>query len=822
MKTLESSVQRARTRALISFLVFFASGMAGLVYQVVWSRMLTLVIGVSIYAITAVVCSFMAGLALGSYLIGRWGDRWRDPLRVYGVLEGIIGVYALLTPLLFQAMTPAYVAAFRSFEGPGLNLVRIALSTLVLMVPTTLMGGTLPLLARLVTRDQERTASGVGLLYGVNTLGAVVGCFLAGFVLLAKFGIHGSLRIAALTNLAIAVLTFLAPRTTANAGATIEKPTVMQTADRAGRFVLGLFFVSGIAALGYELLWTRALLVYVHSSTYAFSVMLGVYLLGIGAGSTIAAGLAGRNAQPLFGLAVCQLGVIAASVTGLLLFPQLASIGFGLVGSDRIDSFARGVGLMLAQASVILLVPTLFMGAMFPFGVAAYHRTTRGVSQSVGSLYAVNTAGNIVGSLLVGFCTIPLLGVRHSMILMIALNIAVVATIMVKRSSGSAARIAWIAGAVGVVGATHLAVSDQVFYRSLVRLPGTRIVYYREGASDTVGVVERDKPVKSRTLIYSDGRGAAGTGSLVWNLYFGHLPMLLHPDPKRVLHICFGSGNSVMALTRHDVEQIDVVELSPHVREAAQYFWTNEGVLANPKVNLVIEDGRNYLLGTDRSYDVISLEPPNIYSAGVVNLYTQEFYELARGHLNPGGIMMQWLPSATLAERDRGHLIRAFTEAFPYVAIFQQLLSPQLLLVGTLQPLAVDTAEVNRRLQAPAMKNDIAIMRTPTADEYLAWFRLGDAATRKLVEAYEPVRDDRTIVDYTIPYYVGSGFGFYYHTYPVGPEGFDQFTPGRERTFEYLGWSDPISLIVPDPTQAARIEDARLRMINPLREQPAS
>jgi spermidine synthase len=283
--------------------------------------------------------------------------------------------------------------------------------------------------------------------------------------------------------------------------------------------------------------------------------------------------------------------------------------------------------------------------------------------------------------------------------------------------------------------------------------------------------------------------------------------MLLHANPKDVLHICFGSGNSVKALTRHNPRRIDVVELSPHVRETAEYFWTNENVLDDPRVHLVIEDGRNFLLRTDRAYDVVSLEPPQVHSAGVVNLYTEEFYELVRGHLRSDGIVVQWLPTWTFSKKDRGHLIRAFTEAFPFVYVWQQLMNGSLLLMGTLEPLRVDVGEVDRRLRPPAMRRDAATMGTPTAEEFLSFFLLGDESTRKLVTAYEPVRDDRTIVDYSIPHYIGAGFGLDYG-YPIGPDGFDVQTLRSERLREYETWQDPISFIIPSSEQARRVEGA--------------
>jgi spermidine synthase len=796
-------------RLVLIFALFFASGLTGLIYQVVWSRLLTLVVGVSIFAVTAVICTYMAGLALGSYVIGRVGERLGDPLRVYGVLEGVIGIYAALTPWIFGAINPVYIWAFQSFEGDALNAVRITLSALVLLAPTALMGGTLPLLARAVTGGGDGAARWVGRLYAINTFGAVMGCLAAGFVLLGEVGIRGSLFITAVLNLSIGAAAFLAPRASASA-ALQEARAIAPAVD--GRFLLAVFFVSGLAALGYEVLWTRALLVYLKASTYAFSLMLAVYLVGIAVGSLLASGIAATARQPLAGVAICQLGVAASAALGLLVFQDLDGISLAVLGTTGIGSFGQAVSLMFVQAALVLLLPTLFMGAMFPFGIAAYHDSSRGVSHTVGSLYAVNTAGNIAGSIFIGFFAISMFGVRDSMLGMIGLNLAVAAALAARATASAGLRALAALGAAAALWIIQLGVPPQIFLNSFWNAPGVEIIFYKEGASDTVAVFEKrdreSQQPQSRVLIYSDGRGAAGTSSLQWNLYFGHLPMLLHRDPQRVLHICYGSGNSVMALTRHDPERIDVVELSPHVRDASHFFWTNEGVIDDPRVNLMIEDGRNYLMATDRSYDVISLEPPSIYTAGVVNLYTQEFYELALRHLNPGGIFVQWLPTGQLGVSDRGSLIRSITEAFPNVYTFQQLAGPTLLVMGTLEPLRVDLDELQRRLVADAMSGDAARMGTTSAVDFLSWFLMGTESTRRYAEAFEPVRDDRTIVDYSIPRFAGSGFGFAAYTYRIDSEQGSPQLAMIERSREYANLGDPASLIVPDPDQAQQLDAA--------------
>ncbi len=793
------------------FAVFFLSGMAGLIYQVAWSRLLTLLIGVGIFAITAVVCTFMAGLALGAYLIGRWGDRWRDPFLAYGIIEGTIGVYAALTPWIFQAAQPIYIWGFNHFDRAGLNTFRVLLSAAILLVPTSLMGGTLPLLSRAVSRWNERTAIGAGLLYAVNTFGAVAGCLLAGFYLLAIVGVRESLFIAAAINLGIAALVIVSRRGVPTEPRATMRPKPQAEPSTGAVLLLAIFFFSGFAALGYEVLWTRALLVFLKASTYAFSLMLSVYLFGVAAGSLLVSWFADKIRRPLLGVAICEFGIAFTVVAGMILFPRVHVHATRLVGAVSVQSFGDAVAIMFTEAALILLLPTLFMGAMFPFGIAAYHRDVDGVARTVGLLYAVNTGGNILGSILIGFFAIELFGVRNSLVALVGLNLLLGAVALLWLVRRPALGLVWPVVAVGLIVLINHGISPGVFYNTITAF-GNKIVYYREGASDTVAVVERPKE-KDRTLIYSDGRGAAATSTAPWNFYFGHLPMLLHPNPKEVLHICYGSGNSVRALTRHNPDRIDVIELSPHVREASQYFWTNEGVISDPRVHLIIEDGRNYVLGTNRTYDVISLEPPNIYTAGVVNLYTQEFYELSRRLLKPRGIMVQWLPTSQLTEKDRGRLIRAFTEAFPYVTVWQQLQSSTILLVGTVEPLAVDVDAIDRRLKGEAMLKDMQVMKLQDAYGFLSLYSLSDKDTRELVASYSPVHDDLTMVDYSIPRFVGSGFGLDLYTYGIGDATNNPTKVVYQRLNEYRHWSSPASTIVPDESQAKLLDEAlRLRI----------
>jgi spermidine synthase len=284
------------------------------------------------------------------------------------------------------------------------------------------------------------------------------------------------------------------------------------------------------------------------------------------------------------------------------------------------------------------------------------------------------------------------------------------------------------------------------------------VVFYREGVTDTVGVGQTDG---QRIILYDDRRGTSGTLTYRGNFFMGHLPLLLHPGtPRRVLHICFGVGNSLSAVGAHDeVERIDNVELSPHAIEAAPYFWTNNGINHDPRVRTVIDDGRNFLMASPDTYDVIQLEPPGFVTAGVVNLYTREFYQDAYAHLAPDGVMMQWIPVGPAPLEEARMLFRAFAEVFPHTTVWRQVDGP-LLAIGTKQPLRIDYQALKAKIARGRVGRDFELIGAADVDYVLAQFILGEDAVAELVRGVPPVTDDRTVIDFTIPRDVGSAFGF--------------------------------------------------------------
>jgi len=744
--------------ALLVLVVFFVSGAAGLAYEVVWTRQLTLVFGVTTYAVSTVLACFMAGLALGSWLFGRVADRRDDPLRVYALLEVGIGLYALLIPFLFEALRPLYVALIRADLPPALLAAcRALLAAAVLVPPTTLMGGTFPILVRWWVRTRAEVGRGTGILYFVNTAGAIAGCSLAGFLLIEHLGLRGTTWLAAAVNLAAAAVAALLARRAgplAPMAATAVEAAGPSLAARAAGLALATAAVSGFTSLGYEVLWSRALPRYLYSSTYAFTTMLSTFLAGIALGSAVYTAFLRRVGRPLVVLGVLQVLVGLGFVGSSLVFPQLPEVTAAVVGDPKLHSFGDALRWMLVGSALILLPPTLLLGASLPLAIDVYVRGLGTLGHRVGRIYAVNTLGSILGSLGVGFVLIPLIGMQTTLTLLVAVNLGLGVVLAVAGLGSTPARVG-VAAAVAAAGVGAVSLMPPAFFE---RTLSENAVFYREGATDTVAVIDVGGQL---VMLYGDRRGTAGTLSFRVNYFLGHLPMLLHQGtPKNVLHVCFGVGNSLSAVAAHpEVEHVDSVELSPHVLEAGPYFWTNADVFSNPKVEMIIDDGRNFLMASEKTYDVITLEPPEVFQGGVVSLFTREFYQDAYDHLADDGVMMAWFPTGRAPLEQELMLFRAFTDVFPHVTAWQLLDTPTILLIGSKQPQTIDYQELRARAADPKIARDLELMGVADVDQLLASFFFDDATLRAMVKDVAPVTDDRTVLDFTMPRYVGSGFG---------------------------------------------------------------
>ncbi len=741
-------------------LLFFLSGACGLIYQVVWVRALTLTLSVSVYAVTTVLVAFMFGLALGAGIAGRVADRLARPLLAFGLAELGVGLSGVLALGVLFDLGPAYAWLHHGLGGAGLpfTLARFLLASAVLVVPCTLMGTTLPLLSRAAVAHAGEVGRGAGGLYAVNTLGAVLGCVAAGFALIPALGLHATSVVAASLNFAVgASAVALARRPARPRAAGGAGPGGPPPGAGGGAALAALAFgISGFTAIGYEVLWTRALEQFTHNSTYAYTAMLATFLLGIGAGSAAAAALADRIRKPLALFGALELGIGASVLCALRVYQELLHwIPAVAERMGGIGSWPRAVALIFAVAGVVLLATTLLFGATFPFVARAVVERVDHLGRRIAAAYALNTLGSILGAIAVGFFVLPALGMRGSFLALVALNLGAGSALVLR--GASLRRALPLAAAAAATLAAGFAWLPPDLFERIYRERYGELLLYREQVTDIVMVTEDES---GRYIRYGDGRGTSGTIGAPEDRSYAHLALLAHPNPRRVLNICFGVGNSLAAVARYDVERIDQVELSPGVVDAAPFFQeTNRGVLEDPRVSLWIQDGRNFLLASRDRYDVIRLDPPELHTAGIVNLYTREFFELARDHLSPGGIFSIWLNIAYTPEPETRMIVRTLEEVFPQVVIWH---GPRLyswVMNGSLDPRPPDLEVLARHFADARVRADLESVPFRDPVQFLNHFVMTGAAVRAFAGDAPVITDDRTRLDFSVPRSSDSFFG---------------------------------------------------------------
>ena len=700
--------------------------MSALMYEVIWMKELTLIMGNTVQSTTAVLAAFMAGLAIGSLLFGRLADRLSiSPLRFYALLELGIGLFAVVFPLLIKGFHVLYISGHHSWKLSLLTftILRFVVSFLLLLIPTILMGATLPVLSKYVEEGYGSVGKKIGLLYAVNTLGAVIGILGTGYVLLGLSGIGATTRIAIVVNLLVALVAFLAEiRQGQKKRGNICSPVAPQTelesqsddyvSPNIGQIALATYFLSGFVALGYEVLWMRVFIPFLHSSTYSFSTMLAAFLTGLAVGSWVFSRFVDRWKSLLHALGWTQLGIgglTLASLFSFLLYYRLFSSHLDLALEEMtIFSFL----ITFLYFFIILIPPCLLMGGVFPIVIKMVSRGgILRLGTKVGNAYFANTMGAILGSVITCFILIPLLGVHSSQVLFLVTNILIgIVLLFSSRMHKERAPRTSLGGILVGTLVIFFALSGGNVFMSVLEERVTRevgendFIYYKEGATATVSVVEL-KRNRMRLLLVNS---IFITGKSLTTKLMAHLPVLLHPHPKKALVICFGMGTTFRSLAAHGIE-VQGVELVPEEVETFPLFYKDAAkLLEHRRHSIEINDGRNHMLLTKEKYDVITVDPsPPLYSSGMVNLYTPEFYRLCRDRLTPQGVMCMWffLPSCHTSEFQM--LLKSFMTVFPHTTVWKSPEINGIFAIGTKEKLRINMETLRQRIQSRAVQDDV-------------------------------------------------------------------------------------------------------------------
>jgi len=786
-------------KALI-YLLFFVSGVTGLVYQVAWARMFITVFGNTTQAVSTVLAAFMGGLALGSIVIGRRADRMKRPVMAYGVLEVLIGLFAIAFPWLLIVLQHLYGGVYAAFgeNTLPLTLVRFLLSFIMVLIPTFLMGGTLPVLSRYAGREIDKIGKRIGGLYTVNTVGAVLGTLVTGFLLLEFAGVRTSVYIAAVMSLAVGIVAIISGRAAAfraepgasasegahgvepsggpagqPAGKPAEEPAGQAAEQqpepaaarpaappaKAGAFdyvpviVLLAFAVSGAAALAYEVLYTRVLVFSLGTSAHAFSVMLTTFLVGIAIGSFVFSRLVDRWRNLTDTFAIIEIIIGAAVLVSIYAISKMDvthhALGIRDAGGDLIENRTAG----FLQAALIMFVPTLLMGATFPVVARIIARRRETVSFSIGKVYFFNTLGAVAGALAAGFILVPALGVARSIALMAAFNLGVGMLLFSCRYS----RRLWAGTAAAVFVAFIVLASllpPGIFARAFnIGQEGSELLYFKEGTSGTVTVHR----YPWYDLIAVDGVDVAGTNFMlrITQKLQAHLPVLLAAGQDLVAHIGFGSGETMYILTLHDIERIDGIEICPDIITAARKYFAdiNHNVFDDPRVNIIIMDGKNFILLTDKTYDVIMTDSvyPGVGEAGSA-LYTYDHFKACREKLKPGGALSCWLP-LDMHLTDLKIALRSFHEAFPNMMLWYGYsgFTQHALLVGKNDDEAgIDFARIAAAFEDEGLRQDLGAISVEDPYSLVSCLLLDGEGVESLCGDAPLNTDDHPILEFGI------------------------------------------------------------------------
>jgi spermidine synthase len=760
---------QARRPWLVS-LFFFASGASGLIYEVVWVRQFGNLFGSTVYSAALVTGIFVCGLGLGSYLAGRWADRRLEadpagPLRAYAGFElaiaALAACIAFALPLL--ADLAARVATYEQGEhgwywlAPSASAVRYVCAAAVMLPVTLLMGGTLTLLIRdRVREDLSGAGWDVSVLYGVNTAGAALGCLLTDLVLVPELGIRATQGVAVGLNL-FAGLGALALSRAASRPAAPRAPASAHPAAPFEPAVVSLaaaLGLGGFAAMALQIVWFRHLVAFFGGYRPVFSILLAAILIGIWLGALLGGWLARFVRRPAALQALALFGFVAASLGSLALAEgSREALARAFAGTPPWSFY----GMYFREAAALVLGPALFSGAAYPLANALAQRESRRVGERAGLLYLANTVGGVLGSLVAGFVLLPALGVQATAAcaagaIVLALAALLHATLRLERASAALAGAAACAALLALVAWQRLP-ADWLRQRSLWAAlgAGDRLVAVREGAGETIAVIERPGPYR---VLATNGHPMSGTdpGSQRYMRAFAHVPLLLGDDVERVMVMCFGVGNTIDAVLRHPgVERVDVVDVSRDVLEQSEHFAASNGrPLLDPRVRVHVNDARLHLrMLPGESYDLITGEPPPISHAGVVSLYSREFFELARGALRPGGFITYWLPIYQVSESVARSLVRTFLDVFPGAMLLAGHRA-ELLLVGRKDgPLALAPEALQRRIDADlALRRELRWHALERTADWVALLAGTPATLAAATRDAEPVSDDRPLLEY--------------------------------------------------------------------------
>lgn len=763
------------------YLAFFLSGATSLVLEITWSKELSYILGNSLYSSATVVAAFMCGLSLGSWLLPKISWALQKPLRTYGLLQIAIGLLGLISIPIFRSTTPLFAWLYgMSTENPFLFLaIRFVITFAMMVLPVLFMGMTLPAVVGSLAQKGGESSALAGRLYGVNTIGALTGTLLAGFFFIPNWGLLRTCVGVGIFDLLIGYWAIMiAPKTLKlepiRPGTQISEGT---SSLKTRGFEI-LFFISGGLSIVLELAWFRMLSGILGATVHAFTNMLVIFLLGVGLGSMAGSALLRRSKNWRVEVFFIQAMIGICALVTLSFYDDLpywyGHLYLTLSGGES------GVGYILSQlliSALIVLPSTFFMGAFFPYALHLYQelRASDCLSISTGRIYAFNTIGGVIGSLLTGFLLIPSLGVSSTISLASVTGWFVAAAFLFFLIPGTTSKVklkyfslvsVLTFVCVLVVPPHDPLATNQGIYMSMATEGAleelekqrentpARLLYYKDGVHGSVAVTANEFSTgKIGLRISGKPVAGAGHGDRRHLMLLGQVPLLLHENPKTVAVVGLGTGITAgHVLSHQSLESVEILELEKSVVEASHYFnHVNGQPLADPRTRVIFEDGRIYLKYTNKKYDVITSDPISPLISGAGNLYSREYYMEAAQKLNEGGVFCQWIQNEGLSEESYKMALKAVQEAFPYTYLF--IYGYDSVAVGSNQPIKLNWNRLERVYQSPSVQKMLVSEGLTSIYDFFGYFYGGrDQINAFLKQSSIPNTDDNVKLEHNIPF----------------------------------------------------------------------
>jgi spermidine synthase len=685
-------------KLLIIGILFILSGLASLIYQVVWFKQLSYFLGNSTYSQSIVLATFMGGLAIGAYYWGKKSDNSQNKLRTFAILEICIAIYCFLFPLIFSFAEILFIETVQSFGWSSDSIMvlvtKFILSSVILMPPTILMGGTLPVLVNFLNYIIPNIGKHISMLYFLNSIGAMIGTFLAGFYLLQSLGLKSSLVAGAGIELFVGIAALLFSKIWTQKENFQHQDSLKHNAVEStlniSKIALWAAGLTGFAAMMLEVIWFRLLIPVLSSSTYSFTLIIGSFIGGISLGSLIVFFIEKKIKNYFILLGVCQLGVVVSIVLTLPFYGKIPFITWSSIVEE--SSYFNYLFLQFRLVFFLLVIPTIFMGMSLPIAARLVANRKSAIGQSVGNVFAINTFGTVLGSLAAGLIFIPIFGILNSLFLTIGIYLAVAIWIFMNSNIN---KKSLITGAIGLIVflffiQKNANISSWKYtimlsevprkinrtpppkdYKSFLKLVKNhdKILFYKEGINGTFIVAQTE----DRVYLFTNGKGDANSyNDLRTQVNLGQIPMVLHPNPESVLVIGLGAGTTVGNVLLHEVVKFaQVAEISNEVVSASKYFeHVNHKPLSDKRLQVIRDDGVSALKLSPLKYDVIISQPSNPWSAGVGNLFTKEFFKACKSKLKPNGYVAQWMNLYETDDQTLKMVLRTMLSEFDHVNLW--------------------------------------------------------------------------------------------------------------------------------------------------------